>query len=120
MTIRSEILRKTIGWAGIAAAPLAVVPADEGGVAQYGDDDLNSFAAAAVRVHGISNEYSHRMAEALTDPEKDEIEREATTEMVKAVHIEGLTIDTYQAIVMSIEVDPDLAESVKERIDKVA
>jgi hypothetical protein len=118
--IRSGVFSKTLGGASMAAAPLAVVPANDGGAAaQYGDNDLNSFAIAAIRVHNISNEYSHKMAEALTDPEKDRIERQAATEMVKAVHDEGLTIDTYQAIVLSIEADPDFAERVKERIDQV-
>jgi hypothetical protein len=119
MMIRSSILPK---WPGISWTPLTVVPAGEGGASasSYGEDDLNSFAMAAVKVHRINNEYSQKMQEARSEPEKELIEQRASHEMVNAVQSEGLSVDTYQSIASRLDTDNALAEKVKHKIRKVA
>jgi hypothetical protein len=119
MTIRFGVLGI---WPGISWTPLTVAPAGEGGAsaASYGEDDLNSFAVAAVKVHRINNTYSQKMEEAGSDQEKEMLERKANGEMVNAVKHEGLTVDTYQDIVSRLQRDADLAARVRQKIKKVA
>jgi hypothetical protein len=119
MTIRSSVLAI---WPGVSWVPLAVAPAGEGGASasSYGENDLNSFAVAAVNVHRITTVYDRKMKEARSDEEKQQLELKAGSEMVKAVKKEGLTVDTYQDIAARLETDDDLAERVKQKIKKVA
>jgi hypothetical protein len=108
-------------WPGILWAPLTVAPAGAGGAsASYEENDLNSFAVAAVKVHRISTTYSQKMEEAASDQEKEMLEQKANGEMVNAVKHEGLTVDTYQDIVSRLQRDADLAARVRQKIKKVA
>lgn len=117
MTIRSHFFADIIHWPGTAS----MVPAGEGGAsASYEDNDLNSFAVAAVKVHRINNAYSRKMEEAKSEPEMHELEERANGEMVKAVRNEGLTVDQYQTIASRLKTDPDLAKRVQQKIKKVA
>ena len=119
MTIRSSMMLK---WPGIAWAPLTVAAAGEGGASasSYDENDLNSFAVAAVKVHRINNAYTRKMEEATSAPEKQALEQLADNEMVKAVKNEGLTVGTYQTIATHLRTDPVLAAKVKQKIKKVA
>jgi hypothetical protein len=119
MMIRSSFVAI---WPGASWAPLTVAPADGGGAStsSYGEDDLRSFAVAAVKVHRIDSAYTRKMDEAKSDPEKEELEQRASNEMVKAVQSEGLTVDTYQTIASCLDTDPALAEKVKQKIKEVA
>ena len=101
-------------------APLTVAPGNGGGAsaASYGEDVLNSFAMAAVKVHRINSAYTRKMEVATSDPEKEELEQRANDEMEKAVENEGLTVDTYQDIASRLDTDPALAENVKHKIKK--
>ena len=114
--IRFSILARW-PWATLTAAP------GNGGGApapSYGEDVLNSFAVAAVKVHRINSAYVRKMEGARSDPEKEQLEQLANDEMVQAVEDEGLTVDTYQTIASRLDTDPALAESVKHKIRKVA
>jgi len=119
MTIRSSMLAI---WPGVSWAPLTVAPAGQGGASasSYGEDDLNSFVVAAIKVHRINNAYSRKMEEAKSDEEKQQLEQTAGGEMVKAVKSEGLTVDTYQDIASRLKTDTDLAARVQQKIKKVA
>lgn len=124
MTIRSSLLATMLGWPGAAWAALAMVPAGEGAggasASSYGDSELKSFAAAAVRVHRISDTYVQKMGEAKSVQEKQQLERRASGEMAEAVKNEGLTIDKYQDIADRLPTDPDLVERVRQKLDEVA
>jgi hypothetical protein len=119
MTIRSSM---SAMWPGVSWALLTVAPPGEGGTsaASYGENDLNSFAVAAVKVHRINSTYTRKMDEARSDEEKQQLQLKAGSEMVEAVKHEGLTIDTYQDIASHLKTDDDLAERVKQKIRKVA
>ena len=103
-------------------APMTVAPNGDGGAsaASYGEDDLNSFAMAAVRIHRISTAYTQQIKEAKSEPEKADLEQRANGEMIKAVENEGLSVDTYQTIVSNLDFDADLADKVRHKIRKVA
>ena len=119
MTIRFSVLGI---WPGILWAPLTVAPSGEGGAsaASYGENDLNAFAVAAVKVNRINNAYGEKIDEAESDQEKVQLEQKANGEMVNAVEHEGLTIDTYQDIVSRLKSDADLAARVRQKIKRVA
>jgi hypothetical protein len=110
----------------ISWTPLSVAPAGDGGTgggpsaSSYGEDDLNSFAVAAVKVHRINNQYSRKMQLAKSEPEKHQLEQRASDEMMQAVQDEGLSVDTYQTIASCLDSDDVLAEKVKHKIRKVA
>jgi hypothetical protein len=119
MTIRLSVLGI---WPGISWAPLTVAPAGDGGTSasSYEENDLNSFAVAAVKVNRINTSYNQKIEEADSDQEKAMLEQKANGEMVNAVKHEGLTVDTYQDIVSRLKSDADLAARVRQKIKKVA
>ena len=119
MMICSSILAK---WLGISWTPLTVAPRGDGGTSpsSYGEEVLNSFAVAAVKVHRINSAYTQKTKVAGSEPEKQKLEQKASEEMVQAVENEGLTVDTYQTIAANLDSDPALAENVKQKIKRVA
>jgi uncharacterized protein DUF4168 len=119
ITKRTSILSH---WPGISWALTAAPDGDGGASASpYGENDLNSFAVAAVKVYRINNEYTLKMEETQADPQvQEQLEERATDEMVQAVKSEGLSVDTYQTIATRIKSDPALAAKVQQKIESVA
>ena len=109
-------------WLGISWTPLMVASRGGGAASPstYGDDALNSFAAAAVKVHRINNEYTQKMQQTDSSTEQEQIDLQASREMAKAVESEGLSVDTYQTIAAKLDSDDALAERVKEKLRHIA
>ena len=72
-------------------------------------DQLKSFASAAIEVQQIRSKWQTRMQEADNAEKAQELQVQAATEMVSAVQERGLTVETYKAIATAARDNPDLA-----------
>jgi len=55
-----------------------------------------------------------------SDAEKKQLQRRASSEMVRAVKNEGLSVDRYQDIAKRIDTDPDLARRIRDKLSSAA
>jgi FKBP-type peptidyl-prolyl cis-trans isomerase len=75
-------------------------------------DQLASFASAALQVQQIRSKWQTRMQEADSVEKTKEFQEKASTEMVSAVNESGLTVETYKAIAAAARDNPELADRI--------
>ena len=95
------VLATAVALSAAAPAPLFAQEAPAESPAAFSDTDVASFAKAAVKVQIISQEAQEKMIQAI----------EST---------EGLSIDTYNAIVQASQTDPELAAKITELMQAYA
>jgi len=105
MTIRTRS-KAVAGWAA----------AGEREPSGFGDTELKSFAAAAVRINRINRTFTPQIRGAGSGTERMQIERRASGAVFEAVRNEGLTFDRYETIANRLQTDPALTERVKEKL----
>lgn len=76
------------------------------------DQELKSFAVAALEVKKINDSYRPRYQAAGTPAEKQQVQKEATEKMSSAVQQKGLTVDKYNQIVRVAQADPEVAKTI--------
>lgn len=82
---------------------------------QPDEEQLESFVVATVRIINIQQQAQQEMQAA--EPEQQEqVRAQALQEIVAAVENEGLTVDEYNGIVQQVESDPELGQTVQQRI----
>lgn len=81
--------------------------------------DLQTFATAAVEVQRISDDYQARFAAADTAEERQQIQQEATDKMAKAVEDKGMTVDQYNEVARTAQSDADVANQISEYVRQV-
>src|SRR5690606_5730050 len=81
------------------------------------DDDLRSYAMAAVQVQRISEAYQPRMEAAESAQQQEELRNQAMEEMVQAVEKEGLTVLKYNQISSVSQTDPEIASRIEKHIE---
>lgn len=80
--------------------------------------ELETFAVAAVEVQRISDDYQLRFAASTTPQERESIQREATDKMTRAVEDKGMTVDQYNEVARTAQTDAHVAEQVNEYVRK--
>lgn len=124
MRIRSNFLVISIcaaismAWAPFTSAQ-GTAPRVQQPAPSYSDDELKSFAVAALEVQRINDAYLPKLKTASTPEEQQRVEKTATDEMVKAVEKEGMTVDKYKQIMNHAQSDPQIAERVMQHIKTV-
>jgi hypothetical protein len=84
---------------------------------QPDEQQLESFVVATVRIIDIQQQAQQQMAAA--EPEQQEqVRAAALQEIVAAVESEGLSVDEYNGIVQQVENDPELGQTVQQRIQE--
>jgi hypothetical protein len=86
-------------------------------VSQYSDQELRSFAAAAVAVQQVKDTYGPMLAAATTSQEEQRVIRMAGAEMVQAVQDQGLSVERFQQILDSAQADPALVERINRQLN---
>ena len=87
---------------------------------QPDEQQLESFVTATVRIINIQQQAQQQMA-AMEEPEQQEqVRNQALQEIVSAVEAEGLSVDEYNGIVQQVESDPELGQTVQQRIQEQA
>ncbi len=82
---------------------------------QPDEEQLDSFVVATVRIINIQQQAQQQMQAA--EPEQQEqIRAQALQEIVAAVENEGLSVDEYNGIVEQVQNDPELGQTVQQRI----
>jgi hypothetical protein len=77
---------------------------------------LETFAGAALEVQRISDDYQLRFASANSFQEQRAIQDEATSKMTKAVEDKGMTVDEYNEVARAAQADPDVATRISELV----
>ena len=105
----------TIAGASLAVAqssPSATTPPPAAAAAAISDQELKSFAVAALEVKKINDTYRPRYQSADTPAAKQQVQKEATDKMSAAVEQKGLSVDKYNQIVRVAQADPDVAKQI--------
>lgn len=101
----------------LAAAPAAVTPAlAQQQTESFSDDQLRSYAAAALQVHAIGSEYQPQIERAESDQQAEQLRLQANEEMVDAVQQQGLTVDEYNQIFTAAQTDTQVRSAVEEHM----
>ena len=89
--------------------------------AEYSDETLRSFAVAFLQVDAINREFTPRLQEATTPEEQQQIQEEASQEMVNAVESsDGISVQEYTSIMQAAQADPELAQKLTEYIGEAS
>ncbi len=83
---------------------------------QPNDEQIESFVTATVRIIGIQREAQKEIDTAKEPAQQEQVRDQALEMIVAAVEAEGLSVDEYNGIVQHVESDPELGETVKQRI----
>jgi len=83
-------------------------------------DQLKSFVSAALEVQQIRSKWQPRIQAADSAEQAQELQVQASTEMVSAVQDKGLTVDTYRAIAMAARDNPELASRITKLMEQQA
>jgi hypothetical protein len=108
----------TIAGASLAAAQSTAAPAAKptpppaAAAAAITDQELKSFAVAALEVKKINDSYRPRYRSADTPAAKEQVQKEATEKMASAVEEKGLSVDKYNQIVRVAQANPDVARQI--------
>jgi Domain of unknown function (DUF4168) len=80
--------------------------------AEFDQEQIESFASAARRVHEIRSKWQSRLQESGNADKVQELQAQAGAEMMSAVEEKGLTVDTYNAIATAARQNPALADRI--------
>jgi len=86
---------------------------------QPDEQQLESFVVATVRIINIQQQAQQQM-EAAEPEQQEQVRAAALQEIVAAVENEGLSVDEYNGIVQQVESDPELGQTVQQRIQEQA
>lgn len=87
--------------------------------ASFTDDQLQSFAMAALEVREIRASYVEQMQTAESEEQRQQLAEEANAEMVEAVReTPGITIEDYNAIIEASADDPQLSQRIDEHMQQ--
>jgi hypothetical protein len=80
---------------------------------EFSQNQLKSFAVAAIQVQEIRSKWQVRMQqEDRNTKEAKELQEQANSEIVQAVGDAGLTVETYNAIAAAARANPELANRI--------
>jgi GTP1/Obg family GTP-binding protein len=80
------------------------------------DQQLEQFADAQVSIIEIQQDFSERL-QGVEDPERaQELQTQANEEMTSAVDEAGLDVESFNAIAMAIQNDPDLQQRLTQML----
>jgi predicted RNA-binding protein (virulence factor B family) len=84
---------------------------------QPDEQQLDSFVVATVRIIGIQQQAQQQM-QAAKPEQQEQVRAQALQAIVAAVENEGLSVDEYNGIVQHVENDPELGQTVQQRIQE--
>jgi hypothetical protein len=133
MRLRDSLIALSV--LGLAAGPLAVSGAaaqdelqppaaaeepttmEAPATTSFDENTLRSFVVAFLQVDEINRNYLPQMQEADTPEAQQEVQQQATQEMVVAVeNAEGISVEEYNSIIETAQADPELANQINELI----
>jgi hypothetical protein len=95
----------------------APVAAPEAAAADFTEEQLDAFVAAALEVSGIQQEAAAQLMATEDQAEQDGLLQQANQQMIDAIENEpGITVPEYIAIAEAAETDPSLRAQLEEMI----
>ncbi|MCA1972171.1 MAG: DUF4168 domain-containing protein [Caenispirillum sp.] len=85
----------------------------QGQSTEFSDQQLQSFAAAVQGIQDVANEFAPRLRDASDPDQLAELQQEAESKMLTAVEDEGLSVDEYNAIAVTAQTNPQVAETIR-------
>ena len=82
----------------------------------FSDESLQSFAVAAVQVMEINASAQRSMIGAESADEQQQVQAEASEQMVLAIESQGLTVEQYNEIATAAQADPEVANQIQRYI----
>lgn len=101
-----------LAWSPIAGAQTSQQPAQQGQTANFDQQQLKTYAVAALEVQQIRQSYAAQLQGASQEKQQS-LQQEAMGKMVEAVQSKGLDVDTYNQITQAAQKDPGLAEKIQ-------
>lgn len=81
------------------------------------EEELQSYAAAALEVQSLIEEWQPQIEAAESPEQASEIGQQAQSEMVMAVEAEGLSVEEYNQITQLAQTDPELQSRIMSYIE---
>jgi len=108
-------------FCGALAGPIATPSAQAQEARDFGDEKLQSFAEAAVKLTQIRSEYQAQMGSAETDQQRQQLQQQTNQRMAQAVEqTDGISIEEYNKIAQASRSDQQLAEKINSYIEEAA
>ena len=110
------------GIAALALSSLALAQQEQGynmqqtppETMEVSDTQLEQFVEAQSGIAAVQNDFSQRL-EGVEDPEAaNELQVEANEQMIEKVEEAGLDVESFNAIAMAIQNDPDLQQKISQ------
>lgn len=127
MRLRDSLIALSV--LGLAAGPFAVSGAaaqdemqppatmEAPAATSFDENTLRSFVVAFLQVDEINRTYLPQMQEADTPEAQQQVQQQATQEMVLAVeNAEGISVEEYNSIIETAQADPELANQINDLI----
>jgi len=86
-------------------------------VSRFSDDELRSFAAAALAVQQVKDTYAPILASAATSEDQQRVIEAADEEMKRAVRDNGLSVERFQEILDSASTDPVVIDRINQHLN---
>jgi len=107
------------------ATPVVAAVDDAGPLAQQqaatpDDSELSAFVAAFLRLVGVQHGYMMMLRDEEDPARLEEIKQSAMTDMKSSVEQDGLTVDRYNQIALSVRDDPALRDKVQTLLQQMA
>ena len=82
------------------------------------DQKLEQYAVAYVRAQGVIQEFQLKATEAESEEETDQLHKQYSEELTKAVRSNGLSLEEYNEITSAVQKDPELRKKVSEMVSE--
>jgi hypothetical protein len=110
-----------LAFGGALAGPVATPAAQAQDANSFNDEQLRSFAEAAVKLTEIRSEYQSQMGNAQSDEERAQLQQQTNQRMAQAVqNTDGISIEEYNQIASASRTDENLAEQINTYIEEAA
>lgn len=87
----------------------------------FSDNTLRSFAVAFLEVDQINRTYTPQLEQAESPEQQQEIQQQASAEMVEAVEgSDGISVQEYTSIMQAAQANPELAQKLTEYIGEAS
>lgn len=85
--------------------------------ADFSEQDLKTYVAAAEKVNEITEEYTPKVQSASSEADQQVLIQQADQDMVQAIRAEGISVDKFLQINQAVQVDQGLANRVAQLIN---
>lgn len=118
--LAAAILTVALAAAGPAAADLTPSPPAQAEETAPDDGELSAFVAAFLRLVGVQHGYMMLLRHENDPARLREIKQSAMVDMKSAVERDGLTVDRYNQIALSVRDDPSVRQRVEGLLQQMA